>query len=134
MLLLLAACTVLISHLLSSLFFTDYHEDLVHTLRCLLKPDGVFLSVAPLRGHSTGKFIACAEGRFSCSVRSLFHSLFCLAIVTDSFLCAQLEEHYHEPLWELHQRLLRTQPPEQYRADIHYPRLLTLRLLPTPAE
>jgi hypothetical protein len=51
-----------------SLFFTAYHQALVHTLRMMLRPDGQVLIVGPSRGTTMIDFKAKAELFFTCKV------------------------------------------------------------------
>ena len=44
-----------------SLFFTDYHFDLLHVCEQLLAPGGRVLIVGPRRGKTTGLFLGRAQ-------------------------------------------------------------------------
>jgi hypothetical protein len=45
----------------TSLFLHEYHEDLLHTLRELLRPGGQALIIAPRRGRTLETFVERAK-------------------------------------------------------------------------
>jgi hypothetical protein len=53
-----------------SLFFVNYHAELIDTLRAHLAPGGQVLLVAPRRGKTMNLFIAAASSVFDIHVRT----------------------------------------------------------------
>ena len=86
-------------------FFEDGRQQLVDTLRTLIKPDGCVLIFAPKRGESFDEFVTLAKNVFD----------------------VKCEEFYDERVTSLHKDLL-SRGIEAYDADIHYPLMLTLKL------
>ncbi|ELR15726.1 CDNA: fis, clone, putative [Acanthamoeba castellanii str. Neff] len=98
------------------LFLHEYHDDLLHILRELLRPGGEALIIAPRRGRTLAAFVERAKQD---------------TVVVD--------EEYDRLVWSRHQELLshgisgggsaesdQTATAATYQPDIHYPWLLRL--------
>lgn len=103
------------------LFLHEYHDDLLHILRELLRPGGEALIIAPRRGRTLAAFVERAKQDTVVEWR------------------VQVDEEYDRLVWSRHQELLshgisgggsaesdQTATAATYQPDIHYPWLLRL--------
>ena len=88
------------------LFFVELHECLSRVIQKLLRPGGTALLFNPRRSGSLAQFVKTAGWYFF--VREV--------------------ERYDEVVWERH--CLAQDSSEVYKPDLHYPILLTLKVLP----
>jgi hypothetical protein len=130
-----------------SLFLHEYHDDLLHTLRELLRPGGEALIIAPRRGRTLAAFVERAK-QDTVVVHPALHPIYLCCgqagpLTSFSALSkewrVQVDEEYDRLVWSRHQELLshgisgggsaesdQTATAATYQPDIHYPWLLRL--------
>ena len=86
------------------LFFSAVHKPLIALLLYLLKPEGCILMFAPERSGTLQAFYSLAQERFN----------------------VEVSEHYLDTVWEKHVTLI--DKVSSYNPDIHYPKLMTMKL------
>ncbi|XP_071835210.1 calmodulin-lysine N-methyltransferase-like [Apostichopus japonicus] len=87
-------------------FFDDYRQDLVNTIKHILKPEGIAWMFAPQRGSTLKKFQEIAEADFT----------------------IELQENYDSDVWAKHQKLNSSVGDAgHYDENIHYPWLMILQ-------
>lgn len=84
------------------LFFTEFHEDFVHTIATLMKDDGSCIIFAPKRSGTLDQFVKLAEQSFT----------------------VRQTEHYDSHITQLHKKFL---GDAMYAADLHYPTFILLK-------
>ncbi|PIK36641.1 putative calmodulin-lysine N-methyltransferase [Apostichopus japonicus] len=90
-------------------FFDDYRQDLVNTIKHILKPEGIAWMFAPQRGSTLKKFQEIAEADFT----------------------IELQENYDLDVWAKHQKLNSSVGDAgHYDENIHYPWLMILQKSP----
>ncbi|XP_054874466.1 calmodulin-lysine N-methyltransferase isoform X2 [Amphiprion ocellaris] len=94
------------------LFLDQYRASLVDAIRRLLKPNGMALVFAPLRGETL--------------------RLFCQLAQQAGLLVSQ-HQQYDAQVWDVHLKML-SEGKEAYDENIHYPLLLTLTKGPQPVS
>ncbi|KAM4607188.1 calmodulin-lysine N-methyltransferase [Polymixia lowei] len=94
------------------LFLDQYRASLVDAIRRLLRPNGMAVVLAPLRGDTLGLFCQLAQ---EAGLRVCQH------------------QQYDAQVWDVHLKMQR-EGKEAYDENIHYPRLLTLNKDPQPAS
>ena len=91
------------------LFFRDFHEDLIGTLRQVLRPGGVGIFLQPARDGTMQRFID------HCKRSCLFS--------------AELQPEYNPQVTILRKEYLAKQEELGYSEDVHYPQMLLIRAL-----
>ncbi|KAM3863382.1 calmodulin-lysine N-methyltransferase [Diretmus argenteus] len=93
-------------------FLDQFRASLVDAIRRLLRPNGMALVFAPLRGETLGLFCQLAQ---------------------EAGLCVCQHQQYDAQVWDVHLKMQR-EGKEAYDENIHYPLLLTLTHRPQPAS
>jgi hypothetical protein len=88
---------------INSLFFRDYHIDLLHVLSSQLSRDGTIIMIAPRRGATLATFQTLASSLFDIT----------------------LHEHFDDIITKHHEEA--TTHDASYHHDIHQPLLLLLK-------
>ncbi|XP_041867029.1 calmodulin-lysine N-methyltransferase isoform X2 [Melanotaenia boesemani] len=94
------------------LFLDQYRASLVDAIRRLLKPNGMALVFAPLRGETLKLFSQLA---------------------TQAGLYVSQHQQYDAQVWDVHLKMLR-EGKQSYDENIHYPLLITLTKGPQPVS
>ncbi|XP_056291635.1 calmodulin-lysine N-methyltransferase [Pseudoliparis swirei] len=94
------------------LFVDQYRASLVDAIRRLLRPNGMALVFAPLRGETLRLFCQLAQ---------------------QAGLCVSRHQQYDAQVWDVHLKML-TEGKGAYDENIHYPLLITLTKGPQPVS
>ncbi|XP_037829558.1 calmodulin-lysine N-methyltransferase [Kryptolebias marmoratus] len=94
------------------LFLDQYRASLVDAMRRLLRPNGMALVFAPLRGETLRLFCELAQ---------------------QAGLCVSQHQQYDAQVWDVHLKMLR-EGKQAYDENIHYPLLITLTKGPQPVN
>ncbi|XP_037553364.1 calmodulin-lysine N-methyltransferase [Nematolebias whitei] len=94
------------------LFLDQYRASLVDAIRRLLRPNGMALVFAPLRGETLRLFCELAQ---------------------QAGLCVSQHQQYDAQVWDVHLKMLR-EGKQAYDENIHYPLLITVTKGPQPVN